>query len=118
MADNIYPTHWIRAVLPLAVLRVLADGESYGYDISARLAQAGFGDIKGGTLYPLLGRLEKDGLVTTRWTPGESGPGRKYYTLSPAGRDHLTAHIADWTRFSQTVGVHFADSKGDSHDQA
>lgn len=102
-------------MLPLAVLRILADGETYGYDVAAKLAQAGFGDIKGGTLYPLLGRLETDALVTTQWKPGESGPGRKYYKLSPEGRAHLRENTAHWEHFSQVVAAHFAGRKGNDN---
>src|SRR5690625_898005 len=84
-----YPSEWLRGVLELCVLRVLADGATYGYAIAAELAQAGLGEIKGGTLYPLLGRLEKNALVTAEWRAGEGGPGRKYFALTAAGRAEL-----------------------------
>src|SRR5690625_7349935 len=75
-----YPSEWLRGVLELCVLRVLADGATYGYAIAAELAQAGLGEIKGGTLYPLLGRLEKNALEIGRascrervWSAGAEG---------------------------------------------
>ncbi len=52
-----WPSEWLRGVLDLCVLRVLADGPTYGYAITTELARRGFGTVKGGTLYPLLGRL-------------------------------------------------------------
>ncbi len=55
----------MRGVLSLCVLRVVADGPTYGYAIAARLADAGLGTVKGGTLYPLLTRLQTEGLVSS-----------------------------------------------------
>ncbi|MGY1855169.1 PadR family transcriptional regulator [Modestobacter sp. SYSU DS0290] len=94
--------------MELCVLRVMAEGPTYGYAIAAELAAAGFGDIKGGTLYPLLARLEKNALVSVEWRPGEGGPGRKYFTLTAAGRDQLDAGLAQWQVFSATVSGHLS----------
>ncbi|CAN5751328.1 hypothetical protein BH24ACT2_BH24ACT2_09320 [soil metagenome] len=66
---------WLRGVLDLCVLATLAERERHGYAIASRLGEAGLGDVKGGTLYPLLARLQTAGHVTTRWEPGEHGPG-------------------------------------------
>ena len=60
----------------------------------------GLGTVKGGTLYPLLGRLESTGHVQARWEPGDGGPGRKVYSLTPAGRDHLEHQARRWARFT------------------
>jgi PadR family transcriptional regulator PadR len=57
--------------------------------------------VKGGTLYPLLARLEQAGHVTTRWEPGDGGPGRKYIALTPAGRAHLRARARMWRTFAE-----------------
>ncbi|WP_222195597.1 PadR family transcriptional regulator [Modestobacter italicus] len=102
------PSEWLRGVLELCVLRVMADGPTYGYAIAGRLADAGFGDIKGGTLYPLLARLEKNELVVVDWRTGDTGPGRKYFTLTDAGRAELEHGITRWEAFSARVGVHLA----------
>lgn len=96
---------WLRGVLDLCVLAALADRERYGYELSQRLAAAGLGRIKGGTLYPLLARLEESGLVTARWQPGERGPGRKYYRLTAAGDDHLAAQADAWADLAGSVGA-------------
>ena len=58
-SDQPWPSEWLRGVLEVCVLRVLADGATYGYAIASRLTDGGLGGVKGGTLYPLLSRLER-----------------------------------------------------------
>ena len=91
----------MRGVLSLCVLRVVADGPTYGYAIAARLADAGLGSVKGGTLYPILARLETEGLVTSSWEAGDGGPGRKFFTLTDVGRDALRERSDQWHAFTQ-----------------
>ena len=106
MTSDPWPGEWLRGVLDLCVLAVLAEGTTYGYAISARLAELGLGAVKGGTLYPLLVRLEQADLVTTQWRPGVGGPGRKYFALTPAGRAELTRRGSAWHAFADlTVGI-------------
>ncbi|MFC7481033.1 PadR family transcriptional regulator [Luedemannella flava] len=83
MSESRWPSEWLRGVLELCVLGVLADGPTYGYAIAQRLEEAGLGVVKGGTLYLLLARLEADGFVESSWQAGDGGPGRKYFS-SPA----------------------------------
>lgn len=92
---------WLRGVLPLLVLAVLQGGECYGYDLSRKLQAAGLGAIKGGTLYPVLARLERDGAVAIRWSTPTAGPARKYYRLTAAGRDQLRDGAAAWLGFAE-----------------
>jgi len=94
-----WPGEWLRGVLELCVLSVLADEPTYGYAIAQRLEDAGLGTVKGGTLYPLLARLEADGLVESAWHAGDGGPGRKYFTVTPAGRVELHSRAQLWGRF-------------------
>lgn len=108
MTDGAQPSEWLRGVLELCVLRVMADGPSYGYAIAADLAAAGFGDVKGGTLYPLLARLERSELVTVEWRTGEGGPGRKYFALTEAGRSELDRGLGQWRAFSARVTGHLS----------
>lgn len=98
-----WPSEWLRGVLETCVLRVLADGATYGYALAERLDELGLGRLKGGTLYPLLGRMEASGLVTVEWRAGESGPGRKYYELTDAGRSELADQAARWDAFTTTT---------------
>lgn len=99
MADPRWPGEWLRGVLELCVLGVLAEQPTYGYAIGQRLSGAGLGAVKGGTLYPLLARLEAEGLVQSSWHAGDGGPGRKYFTLTPAGHRELSARAQLWERF-------------------
>src|SRR5450631_3903539 len=94
-----WPGDWLRGVLELCVLGVLADGPTYGYAIAQRLAEAGLGVVKGGTLYPLLTRLEREKLVEATWRAGDGGPGRKFFELTGEGRSELTRRDALWAEF-------------------
>lgn len=95
-----WPPQWLRGVLDIAVLAAIAEGPTYGYQISTRLQRAGLGRVKGGTLYPLLGRLVDTGAVTTQWHDGVSGPGRKYFYLTTNGAAHLDAQRRRWRQFT------------------
>ncbi|GAA4890811.1 PadR family transcriptional regulator [Tessaracoccus lubricantis] len=99
----IWPSSWLKGFLEVAVLAIIAEGETYGYEITSRLADAGFGTVKGGTLYPVLGRLEEAGLVDTHWRAGDSGPGRKYYRLTADGGAALRERAATWRAFSDNL---------------
>ncbi|MFE9138259.1 PadR family transcriptional regulator [Streptomyces sp. NPDC007355] len=94
---------WLKGVLDLLVLSRLTDGESYGYEIAKALAEAGLGEIKGGTLYPVLNRLEEAGLVEAEFRAAERGPGRRYYRLTGSGRALLAAESGAWLDFHRTV---------------
>ena len=94
-----WPGDWLRGVLELCVLGVLADGPTYGYAIAQRLAGAGLGVVKGGTLYPLLSRLEREDLVEATWRAGDAGPGRKFFELTSAGRAELIRRQVLWSEF-------------------
>ena len=104
-------TQWLRGVLDLAVLATLASaGTSYGYALIQSLTQAGIPDLKGGTIYPLLARLEQDDLVSIEWHAGDGGPGRKYFTITATGREVLIRSAAGWTDFSARIGSILGDA--------
>jgi PadR family transcriptional regulator PadR len=98
-----------RGIVVLAVLSQL-DTARYGYSLIQQLAEQGL-EIEEGTLYPLLRRLEKQGLLESEWEVGEARP-RKYYRISPAGRDVLAMLIAEW---NATVRVMHNILKGDNN---
>lgn len=107
--DTAWPSEWLRGVLEPCVLRVLADGPTYGYAIAERLEALGLGRTKGGTLYPLLARMETAGLVTVEWRAGEGGPGRKYYDLTRTGHAVLAETAARWAAFTSTTRAILTD---------
>lgn len=94
-------SQWLKGVLDLAVLAVLErEGSAYGYTITDSLARVGIAEIKGGTLYPLLSRLEDDALVVSSWVTGDGGPARKYFALTAAGRTALAVGRTGWREFA------------------
>lgn len=105
----------MRAALSLCVLKALDGGAAYGYAIASRLERQGLGAVRGGTLYPLLTRLESAGWVTASWQAGDGGPGRKYFSLTPAGRRELAGQSELWTRFAGTVGTFLDNEEHNEH---
>lgn len=99
-----------RGIVVLAVLSQM-DTARYGYSLMQRLAERGL-EIEEGTLYPLLRRLEKQGLLESEWEVGESRP-RKYYRISPTGREVLAALIHEWY---ETVEVMRGILQEETHD--
>src|SRR4051812_41307100 len=95
----------LKGVLSLLLLHLLAERESYGYEVVQRLQAAGFADVLEGSVYPALARLQREGRVSTRLVPSPSGPARKYYHLTPAGRQALTDGTAAWARHTTGVGA-------------
>jgi PadR family transcriptional regulator PadR len=92
----------LRGVLDLCVLSLLQDRPVYGYEISQRLAEQGL-TMAGGSTYPLLARLEKAGLVSTQMLPSESGPPRKYYSMTTGGRQALQEGRIEWRSVSTAI---------------
>ena len=104
---------WLKGVLDLCVLARLSRGEAYGYEVAKGLESDGLGEIKGGTLYPLLNRLERDGLLATRWQPSDLGPDRKYYRITAAGATALREAAYSWAEFVAAVAQSVAPVAGE-----
>jgi PadR family transcriptional regulator PadR len=92
-----------KGVLELCVLALLSRGESYAYDIAARLAEAI--DMGEGTIYPLMRRMQTEGLVDTYLVESSSGPPRKYYRLTGARRAAYDDQKSGYTRFARAVAT-------------
>ena len=92
-----------RGVLEHCVLAVMRQKETYAYEIVRALSDAGGLVTSEGTIYPLLARLRRDGLVETTWRESESGPPRRYYRVTGAGHRALDAFVEDWARFRDAV---------------
>jgi PadR family transcriptional regulator PadR len=103
---------WLRAVLELAILAALTEGDRHGYALAQRLDDAGLGPVRGGVLYPVLSRLEAEEAVSSSWQAGEAGPGRKVYALTEAGRQRLIDEQAGWRQFAAAVEQFLAQTTG------
>jgi PadR family transcriptional regulator, regulatory protein PadR len=89
-------TQLLRGALDLCLLAVMEEGPAYGYEMTKRLRERGLSIVGEGSIYPLLGRLEREGLVETYRAASNGGPPRKYYRPSPDGRRALAAGVAEW----------------------
>lgn len=95
----------LKGVLPMLVLALLAQRESYGYELVSRLQGAGLAGMSAGTVYPVLARLEREGAVASRLVASASGPARKYYRPTPAGAAELAAARTAWADLTRTVAA-------------
>ncbi len=88
------------------LLSILAGGESYGYEIIQRVRALSGGWIEwsDGMLYPVLHRLERDGLIESEWRESETGRERKYYRLNSDGRKVLKSERQQWLTVHNTLG--------------
>src|SRR5215471_18083788 len=87
------------------VLSILADGESYGYEIIQKVRELSEEEIEwtDGMLYPVLHRLEGEGLIVSEWKSADTGRDRKYYRISPKGRKSLDAERKQWLTVHNTM---------------
>ncbi len=99
-------------MLDACVLGVLRAAPAYGYEIAYRFEEAGLPRPKGGTLYPILSRLEGEGLVEPTWVEGEKGPSRKYFALTPAGQTTAETVEEAWCRFVVSVSALVGQPEG------
>ena len=98
-----------KGVLELCVLALLSSHDSYAYEIASRLAEGI--DMGEGTIYPLMRRMQSDGLVETYLVKSPAGPPRKYYKLTEAGKASFTAQKAEWAAFSRAVDSILGDAQ-------
>lgn len=101
-ASNVV-TQLRRGTIEYCVLAVLSGSEEYAFELVRRLAAVDGLVTSEGTIYPLLSRLRRDGLVTTTWQESDAGPPRKYYRLTTTGRRTLESFAAEWSRFRDSV---------------
>lgn len=103
-----------RGSLELIVLHLLNGREAYGYEIVSELTSRTNGslEVTDGTLYPVLYRLERAGLVAVRWETPVRGVPRKYYRLTDEGRRELTTLRSEWMSFARTMGELLGEEGG------
>ncbi len=101
MLENL--TEMLKGVLEGCVLEIISRKETYGYEITRRLNALGFTDVVDGTVYTILVRLEKSGLVEIIKKPSDIGPPRKFFVLNDAGREELRKFWERWEFVSSRI---------------
>ena len=91
-----------KGLLEFLVLKIISTREMYVADMLQRLGSTEFATQEG-TLYPLLSKLRREGLVDYTWQESDAGPPRKYYTLTAKGRTHLTELNDYWKSLNTTM---------------
>jgi PadR family transcriptional regulator PadR len=102
-ADNAQVAQMRRGLLPYCVLAMLRDTERYGFELVQALGSVNGMVTSQGTIYPLLARLRRQGLVGTSWRESAAGPPRRYYQLTAAGKTALANFTRDWTQLRDSV---------------
>lgn len=92
-----------KGILELAILGALSRGRHYGYSLVRTIAGTGEIDLTEGTIYPILGRLAKEGLIQSEWVESSQGPPRKYYTLTLKGGEAFRALAEEFRKLAAIV---------------
>lgn len=100
-----------RGTIEMVVLTLLQTRERYGYEIASAIEERSGGrlEVRDGTLYPVLYRLEEAGFVTPRWETPERGVPRKYYRITGEGRAEARRLAAEWRTFAAAVDAILED---------
>ena len=101
-----------KGTLEGCILKIISREATYGYAIAVTLRESGFDDLTEGTLYPLLLRLERKGLIAAEYRAGSGGPSRKYYQLTPDGAQCLAEFVAAWQTTGAAVNRILQDKEG------
>ncbi len=101
-----YLQQWLKGVVDLVVLSLVSRLPMYGYQIVKELQRraGGYLKFKNGTIYPALLRLEKRGLLVSKWRKVTAGRGRRYYQITEKGRQFLAEHARLWQSLHSIVG--------------
>lgn len=100
---NNWETQVRKGLVELCILNVIANDELYGYDIVRALTETGSIVASEGTVYPLLARLRKEGLIEGNLRESDKGPARKYYRLSTRGKQVLKQMNLLWTDVAKSI---------------
>ena len=91
--------------LDMVLLRLLSEREMYGYELVTAVEERTGGalEVAGGTMYPVLYRLEQAEHIEAHWVTPERGAARKYYRITPAGTRELERLVAEWAAFTRAL---------------
>ena len=94
-----------RGIVELAVMGTLRNHQAYGGALITLLKEQAGLEVSEGTLYPLLTRMHKSGLVKTKWEPSPAGPQRKIYSLTAKGIDRLNHLYSEWQDLAHAIDL-------------
>ena len=95
----------LKGTLEACILQLIKNQDMYGYEITEQLSNYGLDMVAQGTIYPLLNRFKKDGLVDTYLAESHNGPPRKYYKITEAGRTEYIESVREWSDFTKAVNM-------------
>ncbi|MGI8384081.1 PadR family transcriptional regulator [Robertmurraya sp. P23] len=98
-------TQMMKGILDGCLLAIINGKECYGYEMAERLSEYGFDTVSEGTIYPLLMRMQREGLVTSVLRESTAGPKRKYYTLTEEGQKALESFLTRWSQLEKCVNT-------------
>ncbi|CEO89123.1 MAG: PadR family transcriptional regulator [Syntrophaceticus schinkii] len=107
----------LKGLLEGCILKIICDGETYGYEIVEKLKKYGFQDVSEGTVYPLLIRLKKNKLLNNITRESPYGPKRKYYSLSEEGKAELETFYQTWLELRDVIDLVFKGCKGEDQNE-
>ncbi len=93
----------LKGILDGCVLAIVENETVYGYELSAKLQKVGLDDVSEGTIYPVLLRLQKNNWISGEMRASETGPRRKYYTLTADGKEALELIRCEWGKLAKPV---------------
>lgn len=102
-AGQSHTSQLLHGVLDMCLLSLIEEEETYGYEMVDKLRQRGLDLPSEGSIYPLLSRLQKQGIIEGYLVQSPAGPARKYYRMSDRGRQVLDEWRAEWRRFASAV---------------
>lgn len=98
----------LKGTLEGCILKVINENETYGYEISQQLKEYGFLEVSEGTIYPLLLRLEKSGLIEAEYRESNVGPKRKYFSITEDGCREMERFFSEWKELEKAVNQLFS----------
>jgi len=96
-------TQLLHGVLDMCLMSIIDEEASYGYEMVNKLRRRGLNLASEGSIYPLLSRLQKQGMIESYLVQSSEGPARKYYRMSGPGRIALEQWRHDWSQFRDSV---------------
>lgn len=93
----------LKGILDGCVLAIVENDSVYGYVLSQKLQQVGLEDVSEGTIYPVLLRLQRNNYIVGEMRPSETGPNRKYYTITEEGKRALRTIRMEWEQVAMPI---------------